>query len=142
MSKLHRLPTEIISDLDAHFLGGFWESLCQSLGIKQKMSIAYHLQRDGQTERTNQTLEVYLRNFINYDRNDWYQLLLLGKHPYNNSAINAHGMSPFYANFGFHPQKDCMKQREARNPGAGYMHTGCRQCTKKLKHYWKTRGKI
>ena len=87
------------------------------------MSTAYHPQTDGQTERTNQTLEGYLRNFVNYDQNDWYQLLPLAEHAYNNSATNAHGMSPFYANYGFHPQTEWMKEREACNPGAGlYAH--------------------
>jgi len=28
-------------------------------------------------------------------------------------------MSPFYANYGFHPQTQWMKEREAQNPGAG-----------------------
>ena len=32
--KHHRLPTEIISDMDAKFAGEFWESLCKKLGIK------------------------------------------------------------------------------------------------------------
>ena len=32
--KLHGLPTEIISDMDAKFSGEFWESLCKSLNIK------------------------------------------------------------------------------------------------------------
>ena len=32
--KLHGLPTEIISDMDAKFSGQFWESLCKSLNIK------------------------------------------------------------------------------------------------------------
>jgi len=68
--KLHGLPTEIISDTNAKFSGEFWESLCKSLGIRRKMSTAYHPQTDGQTERTNQTLEGYLRNFVNYDQND------------------------------------------------------------------------
>ena len=87
------------------------------------MSTAYHPQTDGQTDRTNQTLEGYLRNFVNYDQNDWYQLLPLAEHAYNNSATNAHGMSPFYANYSFHPQTESMKEREARNPGAGlYPH--------------------
>ena len=58
--KLHGLPHEIISDMDAKFSGGFWESLCESLDIKWKMSTAYHPQTDGQTERTNQRLEGYL----------------------------------------------------------------------------------
>ena len=35
--KLHRLPSQIISDMDAKCSGEFWESLCKSLGIKRKM---------------------------------------------------------------------------------------------------------
>jgi len=32
-------------------------------------------------------------------------------------------MSPVYANYGFHPQREWMKQHEAKNPGAGiYVH--------------------
>jgi len=121
--KLDGLPTELISDMDAKFSGEFWESLCKSLSIRRKMSTAYHPQTDGQTEKTNQTLEGYLRNFFNYDQNDWYQLLPLAEYTYNNSTTNAYGMSPFYANHGFHPQTEWMKEREAQNPGAGlYAH--------------------
>ena len=93
--KLHGLPTEIISDMDAKFSGEFWESLCKSLNIKRKMSTAYHAQTDGQTERTNQVLQGYLRHFVNYDQDDWYQLLPLAEHAYNNSVNNAHGRYPF-----------------------------------------------
>ena len=56
--KLHGLPLEIISGSEAKFSGEFWESLCKSLGIKSKMSTAYHPQTDGQTERTNQCWKV------------------------------------------------------------------------------------
>jgi len=116
--KLPGLPSEIISDMDAKFSGEFWESLCKMLGVKRRMSTAYHPQTDGQTERTNQVLEGYLRTFVNYDQNDWYQLLPLAEHAYNNSATNAHKMTPFFANYGFHPQTEWMKEREAHNPGA------------------------
>ena len=51
--KLHGLPTEIISDMDAKFSGELWESLCKMIGVKRHMSMAYHPQTDGQTERTN-----------------------------------------------------------------------------------------
>jgi len=104
--KLHGPPTEIISDIDAKFSGEFWESLCKLLGSKRKMSTVYHPQRDGQTERTNQELEGYLRNFVNYDQDDWYQLLPLAEFAYNNSRTNAHGMSPFFANYGYDPQTE------------------------------------
>jgi len=116
--KLHGLPTEIISDMDAKCSGEFWESLCKMLGVKRRMSTACHPQTDGQTERTNQVLEGYLRTFVKYDQNDWYQLLRLAEHAYNNSATNAYKMTPFFANYGFHPQTEWMKEREAHNPGA------------------------
>jgi len=82
------------------------------------MSTAYHPPTDGQTERTNQVLERYLRTFVNHQQTDWYQLLPLAKHAYNNSATNAHKMTQFFANYGFHPQTEWMKEREAQNPRA------------------------
>jgi len=118
VGKLHGLPTEIISDMDAKFSGEFRESLCKMLGVKRRMATAYDPQTDGQTERTNQVLEGYLRTFVNYDQNDWYQLLPLAEYAYNNSATNAHQMTPFFANYGFHPQTEWMKEREPHNPGA------------------------
>jgi len=45
------------------------------------MSTAYHRETEGQTESTNQVLEGYLRNLVNYDENDWYQFLLLAEYP-------------------------------------------------------------
>ena len=116
--KLHGLPSENISDMDAKFSGKFWESLCKSLGIKRKMWTAYHTQTDGQTERINQVLEGYLCNFVNYDQNDWYQLLPLAEYAYNNSKASAHKLTPFFANYGFHPQTEWMKERDVQNPGA------------------------
>jgi len=101
---------EIISDMDAKFSGEFWESLYKALGIKRRMSTAYHPQADGQTERTNQVQEGYLPNFVNYDQDDWYQRLPLAKFAYNNSVTNAHGLTPFYANYGFPPSTNGMDE--------------------------------
>ena len=123
VGKLHGLPSEIISDMDAKFAGEFWESLCQKLGIKRKMWTAYHLQTDGQTERVNQVLGGDLRVFVNYDQDEWYHLLLLAEYAYNNSVTTAHDMTPFFANYGYHPQTEWLKEREAQNPGANlYAH--------------------
>ena len=116
--RLHGLPSDFIPDMDAKFSGEFWESLCKSLGIKQRMLTAYHPQTDGQTERTNQVLEGYLRNFVNYDQNNWHQLLPLAEYAYNNSKASAHKLTPFFANYGFHTQTEWMKERETQNPGA------------------------
>jgi len=88
-------------------------------------------------ERTNQLPEGYLRTFVNYDQNHWYQLLPLAEHAYNNSAPNPHKMTPFFANSGFHPQREWIKGREAHNLGptryAQWMQDIHRQAKQTLK---------
>jgi len=116
--KLQGLPTEIISDMDAKSCGEFWESWCKMLGVSRRLATEYQPQTNGQTERTNQVLEGYLPTFVNYNQDKWYRLLPLAGDAYNNSATNAQNMTPFFANYGFHPQTEWMKEREAHNPGA------------------------
>ena len=66
----HGLPDSIISDRGSVFTSKFWSSLCYFLGIKRRLSTAFHPQTDGQTERQNSTMEAYLRAFVNYEQND------------------------------------------------------------------------
>ena len=47
----HGTPTNIVSNGGKHSISQFWRSLCQLLGIKAKLSTAYHPETDGQTER-------------------------------------------------------------------------------------------
>jgi hypothetical protein len=79
----YRIPCKVISDRDPQFTGRFTTTLCAKLGIKQKLSSAYHLQTDGQSERTNQWLEQYLRIFGNYSQNDWANWLPLAQYVHN-----------------------------------------------------------
>nr|KYP69549.1 Retrotransposable element Tf2 [Cajanus cajan] len=58
--RLHGIPSSIVSDRDPRFTSRFWESLQRALGTQLRLSLAYHPQTDGQTERTIQSLEVYL----------------------------------------------------------------------------------
>jgi len=64
--KLHSLPESIILDKGPQFVAELMRELNQMLGIKSKMSTAFHPQTDGQMERVNQELEQYLRMFIDY----------------------------------------------------------------------------
>jgi hypothetical protein len=100
----HGTPSDIISDRGKHFTSRFWTSLCALLNIKGNLSTAYHPQTDGQTERVNQILEQFLRIYINYQQDDWANLLPLAEFAYNNTAHSATSLTPFFANKGFHPK--------------------------------------
>ena len=69
--RLHGLPDTIVSDRLSQFSSAFWEHLMPSLGIKRKLSTAYHPQTNEQTERTNQDLENYLRRCVSWRKDDW-----------------------------------------------------------------------
>jgi RNase H-like domain found in reverse transcriptase/Reverse transcriptase (RNA-dependent DNA polymerase)/Integrase zinc binding domain/Chromo (CHRromatin Organisation MOdifier) domain/Retrotransposon gag protein/Zinc knuckle/Retroviral aspartyl protease len=99
---VHGAPEEIYSDRDKWLTSKFWKTTMTELGIKQKMSTAYHPQTDGQAERTNQTLEQYLRHYLNYGQNNWVQLLPTAQMAYNNARV-AHQSVPFTALFGYEP---------------------------------------
>nr|GEZ11857.1 putative reverse transcriptase domain-containing protein [Tanacetum cinerariifolium] len=57
----HGLLVSIISDRDGRFTLHFWKSLNKSLDTRLDMSMTYHPQTDGQSERTIQTLKDMLR---------------------------------------------------------------------------------
>ena len=80
----HGIPQNIISDRDKLFTSKFWNTWTQQLGTKVKLLTAYHPWTDGQTEQTNQTLEQYLRHYINFKQNNWIDLLPLAQFAYNN----------------------------------------------------------
>lgn len=51
--KLHGLPSLIVSDRDELFTSHFWQHLFKALGITLKLSTAYHLHTNAQTEQVN-----------------------------------------------------------------------------------------
>jgi hypothetical protein len=99
----HGMPREIISDRDKLFTSKFWTSMTALLGTKRKMSTAFHPQTDGQTERINQTMEAYLRCYVNYKQNNWVELLPLAQYSYNSAESEGTGVTPFFANYGYTP---------------------------------------
>ena len=63
----HGLPDSIVTDWGSLFISKFWSLLCYFLGIKQKLSTAFHPQTDGQTKRQDSTMEAYLQVFVNFE---------------------------------------------------------------------------
>ena len=75
------------------------KKLNKMLGIETKLSMAYHPQTDGQTERTNQELEQYLRMYVNHRQNNWLEWLAMVEFAFNNKVHTATKMSPFQVNY-------------------------------------------
>ena len=87
--KLHGLPSSIISDTDPVFTSMFWAELMGRLDMWLRKSTVFHPQTDGQTERVNQSLEQYLRQYCNYELDNLYDLLPLAEYAYNNLVTMA-----------------------------------------------------
>nr|GEV14363.1 hypothetical protein [Tanacetum cinerariifolium] len=71
---------------------------CQ--GTQLDMSTAYHLQTDGQSERTIQALEDMLRACVTDFRKGWDRHLALVEFSYNNSYHTSIKVAPFKALYG------------------------------------------
>ncbi|GKF84408.1 reverse transcriptase domain-containing protein, partial [Tanacetum coccineum] len=79
------IPVSIICDCDPRIASNFLRSLQKALGTNLDMSIAYHLQTDGQSKRTIQTLKDMLRACVIDFENGWVRHLPLVEFSYNNS---------------------------------------------------------
>ena len=98
------LPEHIIADRDARWTSSFWKSLAGYLNLHMALSSSHHPQHDGQTERTNQTLEIMLRAYVKGNRKDWSDWLPFLQHSYNSSVHSATGKSPYFLLYGYEPR--------------------------------------
>jgi hypothetical protein len=116
----HGTPAHVTSDRGPEFVSRFFCALGEALDMRLHFTSGYHPEGDGQTERTNQTLEQYLRIFCNYQQDNWSDILRLAEFAYNNAPSATTGISPFFANKGYHlnltvhPERDLASAR-ARN---------------------------
>ena len=94
------MPESVVSDRGPQFAAELTKELNRMLGIKTKLSTAFHPQTDGQTERMNQELEQYLRFFIEHRQKDWPEWLAMAEFVVNNKVHTATKVSPFMANYG------------------------------------------
>ena len=126
--RLHGTPERLISDRDSKFTSQFWSDFTEAMGSVRAMSTANHPQTDGQTERTNRTLEQVLRAYTNNDLQRWDELLPNVEFVFNSMKSRATGFSPFETLYGVcprmhmtghfsskpHPDMDALKTRIAR----------------------------
>jgi len=102
--KLYGLPESIILDRGMQFAAGIMKEVNNLLGIQTKLSMAYHLQTDRQTERINQELKQYLRVFIDHRQEQWPDWLGTVEFAYNNKIHAATKNSLFKVNYEQDPR--------------------------------------
>ena len=83
--RLHGIPSDIVSDRDARYTSTTWQVFLSILGIRPRMSTSFYPQTDGQTERTNQMIQAYLRSYVNQVMSDWADLLPMAEFAYDNT---------------------------------------------------------
>lgn len=101
--KLHGFPKILISDRDPIFMSRFWKENFKLNGTKLRMSTAYNLQSDGQTEVLNRTLEQYLRAYVHHRPSQWGNFLSLIEWCYNTTCHSTINMTPYLVTYGKPP---------------------------------------
>ncbi|GJR94205.1 retrotransposon protein, putative, ty3-gypsy subclass [Tanacetum coccineum] len=96
----HGVSVSISFNQDSRFTSHFWQSLNKVLGTQLDMSTAYHPSTDGQSERTNQTLEHMLRAYVIDFGKGWDRHLPLVEFSYNNSYHTSIKAASFEALYG------------------------------------------
>ena len=96
-------PFPCTSNRGSEFISHFFCSLGKAIGTTLHFTSGYHPEGDGKTKQTNQTLEQYLQIYCNYQQDNWAELLPLAEFSFNNSPSTTTGVSPSFANKGYHP---------------------------------------
>jgi transposase InsO family protein len=116
--KLHGVPLTIVSDRDRIFTSHTWREMLQTAGTKLLYSTAYHPQTNGQTERVNQCLEMYLRTAVHETPRRWRRWLPAAEFWYNSSFHSSLNSSPFKALYGREPNLGGMLQWSNQDLGS------------------------
>lgn len=98
------LIDDFINDRGSAMVAQLWKRICERYGISIKYSSAHHPETDGQTEVTNKAVKNYLRSYVNHMQHDWMYWLPRAEFALNNRMNRSIGMSPFFANYGYHPR--------------------------------------
>jgi len=108
----HGVLLHVTCDHGSEFTSQFFQSLGKLLDINLHFTSGYNPQADGQSERANQTLEQYLHHYCSYQQDNWLELLPLVEFTYNNAPNASTGVSPFFANKGYHLALDIYPEHD------------------------------
>ena len=99
----HSFPLSIVNDRGGQMTSTLWRRLCERYGIRIKFPSAQHPETDSQTENANKVMKNYLRAYVSHTQDDWVDHLPMAEFSANNHINESTGMTPFFADNGFHP---------------------------------------
>ena len=136
--RLHGIARDIVSDRDTLFTSEFWEDISARLGTHLSRSTAYHPQSDGQTERTNRTLEEMLRHFVSPMQDDWDEHLDAAEFAINNAWQESIQNTPFFLNYGQHPLTPASVDVDTKVPAAKAFTGDLAEAVELAKASWRS----
>ena len=110
------LPDTIVLDRGSQFITAIWVHLTSSLGIKRKLSTAYHPQTDGQIGVANQDLENYQLQYVWGKHDNWALWRSVAEFASNSAPSATTSISPFHAFYWYELYMDV--DNPAGEPGS------------------------
>ena len=141
--RIYGPPDTIVSDRGPQFISAFWNEFTRILGIKLKLSTAYHPQTDGQTEIVNQYLDQKLRPFVNYYQDNWAELLPMMDYSQATLPHDSTGFAPIQLEMGYLPRTsfDWNRPEGPLTVREKLSHKEAQQYAKRLEGAWKVARK-
>ena len=96
----HGCPKILLTDQGTHFVNQMLDELCLVMGIKHKLSSAYHPQTNGLVERFNRTLCEALAKYAATYKEDWDIYLPSVLFAYRTMIHSTTRHEPFYLTYG------------------------------------------
>ena len=101
--KCFGLPDSIISDRDPRFTAKSFQELLKLLGVKLKLTTAYHPQSDGTTECFNQEIEAYIGIYCSSNPKTWHKSIGTMEFTHNNRRHSDRQRTSFELMYGLSP---------------------------------------
>ena len=92
--------------------------LNEILEIETKLFIAFHPQKNGQTERMNQELEQYLKIYIDHRQSNWLEWLTTTEFVFHNKVHTSTNLLPFKFNYRKKPRMDFEIRKKGKHTKA------------------------
>ncbi|ETE59080.1 Ty3b-i, partial [Ophiophagus hannah] len=111
--RLHKLPNRIVSDWGVQFTARFWQTLLVELQVQVCLLSAHHPKTDGGDRESGCYFGAVPPLF---QQDNWVEVLPVAEFAYNNAQHASTRVSPFFANYGFHPRLFPLAQSDSPVP--------------------------